>query len=272
MKISEINPFIRAAMIQPAVIEGSEPRLAYDYRIFLVLKGKGRFYYEGEFRDIEEGHLLIFPPEREYYFRGKLKVLVLNFDITRSHKDEKRARTPLPRNQFKRELLFDETRASGFEALHHSVISSEEAEPLYEIVKFRGEDAITSGLLKGFLAKISAKKGGSEPFYSLSSRVLFYIRSNAAEISTNKQVGEALGYHPNYIASVVAEATGKSLHELILEEKIALAKRWLISTEESIESIAFSVGFSSRNHFCTAFKKLVGKTPKKYRTEKTSIY
>ncbi|MBQ3084918.1 MAG: AraC family transcriptional regulator [Clostridia bacterium] len=43
----------------------------------------------------------------------------------------------------------------------------------------------------------------------------------------------------------------------------------MTQTEHSVEEIAFEVGFSSRRHFCTVFKREMGCSPKKYQTVAT---
>ncbi len=276
MKIEEINPFVRAAQIQPEVLEGKEPRLAYDYRIFLVLDGLGSFYYKGKVFEIKEGSLLVFPPETEYYFKGKLKVIVINFDMTRKYKNEIKPMEPKPLREFKKELVYDKTTAEGFEALYIGDVEEEIREKLLDITEsfiFGGEDfdAICSANLKLVLAElISGEKNRLDFKSRLSQKIMFYVRSNAAEILSNFDVGSALGYHPNYLTAVLRETSGKTLHDVILEEKIRLAKLWLSSTDETIENIAFEVGFSTRNYFCTVFKKLTGETPRNYRNKKAT--
>ena len=66
---------------------------------------------------------------------------------------------------------------------------------------------------------------------------------------------------PIYLCAVFKQKTGKTLHQVVLEEKLLLAEHWLCLTNRSVEEIAFEVGFSSRNHFCTAFKKRFGYPP-----------
>jgi len=104
---------------------------------------------------------------------------------------------------------------------------------------------------------------------SLVRRIERYIELYAAEIADNEQIGRAFGYHPVYLATLFREQTGQSLHQAILHRRIALACRFLTQTEHSVEEIAFEVGFSSRSHFCTVFKREMGCSPKKYQTVAT---
>ena len=105
----------------------------------------------------------------------------------------------------------------------------------------------------------------------LSERVRRYIRLYAAEISDNAALAKHFGYHPVYLASLFRAHTGESLHHAILSERVRLAAEWLTRTDHSIEEIALDTGFSSRNHFCTVFKKFTGLSPLAYRSKGKTI-
>ena len=102
----------------------------------------------------------------------------------------------------------------------------------------------------------------------LIERVRRYIHLYAAEITDNRALGEEFGYHPVYLAQLFHRHTGKNLHSAILEARVELACQWLTRTDHSIERIAFDTGFSSRNHFCTVFRKFMGITPGTYRSNR----
>jgi AraC-like DNA-binding protein len=48
-------------------------------------------------------------------------------------------------------------------------------------------------------------------------------------------------------------------------ERMELAKRYLLDTDKTAREIAFELGFSSPQHFNTAFKKAFQITPKNIR-------
>ena len=272
MNLSECNPFLRAAEIQPAVLEGSSPRLAYDHRIFLILDGEGTICIAGKAYPIKRNALIFIPPETEYYFRGRIKVVVLNFDVTRAFQNQRKPLAPVPRDRYDPANRFDLTTVDGLSESAVLDASAAERETVTAIVSlFRVKtpisDARTSGELKKLLAELLEQLTDTPTVGSrLSEQILLYIRSNAAELRSNEALGRAFGYHPIYVAAVVRETTGKSLHSVILEERVRLAKKFLRSTDESVEEIAFATGFSSRNHFCTVFRKITGVTPLAYRT------
>ena len=276
MQLSECNPYVRAAEIQPAVLEGMSPRMAFDHRIFLILGGEGHIFIAGRGYPLKEGMLIFLPPETEYYFRGKMKVAVLNFDLTRACRDQKKPRMPVPRAEYDLSHRFDLTIAEGYEAPAVFPADAMERDAVMQIVasfsaKTPYSDALTSAGLKKLLCELSERRSCARDLSTLlSEKILLYIRGNAPEIRDNEMLGRVFGYHPIYIASVIKEKTGKTLHRIILEERIRLACRFLRSTDSSVEQIAFDTGFSSRNHFCTVFRSIMSMTPLAYRAGKHS--
>lgn len=271
MQLKDINPYVRAAMIQPAVLEGEGVRIAYDCRLFYVLEGEGEFVtLEGE-SSISPDTLIFIYPGFGYHFRGKMRVLVLNFDMTRAAADRPVPICPPPAAEFNAELIFDKSRLDGlpYPLVHPN--SRHLRDELMAIVHAFDEndpiaDAATSARLKSFLVElVRGERRDKNVSGALVDAVRRYIRIRAAEISGNLEIGQHFGYHPVYIATLFRERTGESLHRAILSERVRLAKEWLVRTDLSIEEIAESTGFSSRSHFCTAFKDFVGLSPLRYR-------
>ena len=72
MKLSEVNPYIRDAEIQNAILEGEKERYAYDHRLFYVLENSGEIIIEGKTLKIIPDTAIIIPPVVGYRFCGKL--------------------------------------------------------------------------------------------------------------------------------------------------------------------------------------------------------
>ncbi len=271
MRITEINPYIRAAQIQRPVLEGDGERMAYDYRIFYILDGSGQIIIEDRPCLLRLGTMIFIPPEIGYYFVGKMKVAVLNFDLSRGCEHKAEPICPPPASDFNPELRFDTERCPELntyfilpDALHlHGA--------LLDIVEEWNQggdlkDASTSALLKYILVSLlkneQQKKSTDDV---LCQRIAGYIKLHAAEIRGLGDLGEAFGYHPDYLGSVYKRQTGRTLHGDILAERLLLGKRYLTQTSLSVEEIALELGFSSRAHFCSAFKKATSTTPIEYR-------
>lgn len=277
MQVSECNPFVRAAEIQPAVLEGSSPRIAYDHRIFLILEGSGTVLLEDREFPLTKHSFIFIPPDTEYYFRGKMKVIVLNFDMTRAFQNQRKPRMPVPRKIFDEACRFDQTLLEGFRAPLLFDADASECDTVMQIVavfvsKRPTADAIISAMLKKLLAEILDKQAAyRDSATQLAEKIILYIRGNIAEIKNNDRLARVFGYHPIYLSSVLKKKTGKTLHRTIMEERVRLACRFLRFTDNSIEAIAFDTGFSSRNHFCTTFRSIMGMSPLTYRKKKQSL-
>lgn len=236
-----------------------------------MLDGSGYFITAEAEYEIEKATLIIFPPGMGYYFRGKLRVAVLNFDITRVAANKNTPICPPPANEFAEEDIFDSSLAAGFDKLIiipecHYVYDS-----LIELISYFDKnnsisDAATSGILKSILSKIVfnfIKR--KSPQDKLVNDILRYIELYAPQISSNSELGAYFGYHPVYLQEVFHKKTGKTLHFAIIEARIKLAKRLLTDSDDSIEDISETTGFSSRSHLSEAFCKYAGVSPAKYR-------
>jgi AraC-like DNA-binding protein len=82
-----------------------------------------------------------------------------------------------------------------------------------------------------------------------------------------KYFAEECFLSPNYFGDLIKKETGKTPQEYIQEKIIDLAKEELVSTEKSINEIAYHLGFQYSQHFNRYFKRNVGKAPNQYRKE-----
>ena len=85
---------------------------------------------------------------------------------------------------------------------------------------------------------------------------------------SNVKVNEAadqLGLSPQNLNAICRKASGKSASELIIEQVILEAKRYLIHSDKNIGEIAFTLNFTDPSHFVKYFKKVAGETPQAFR-------
>ena len=132
-------------------------------------------------------------------------------------------------------------------------------------------DALCSSGIKHVIALLLKNTDSDVSEKSLSERVKRYIRLNAPQIASSKQIASHFGYHPVYLAAVFRRETGESLHTAVISARVACACRWLVAENCSIDEIAYSAGFSSRNHFCTVFREKTGMTPGAYRKSARNV-
>jgi len=92
-----------------------------------------------------------------------------------------------------------------------------------------------------------------------------YICQNYMEQLTSADVARAVGFSPNYLSRKFKAATGIGLHEYIVFVRLQHAAQELVSTADSITTIALRCGFSDSNYFKDSFKRKYGVTPRNYR-------
>jgi AraC family transcriptional regulator len=111
-------------------------------------------------------------------------------------------------------------------------------------------------------------KGGL-PGYRLK-RVLDYIADSLEENITLSQLAAIAGMSPHYFSELFKQSTGRAPHNYVLLQRIERAKQQLRDPERSIVEAGLDAGFQNSSHFARMFRKLVGTTPSKYRSDNVS--
>ena len=69
----------------------------------------------------------------------------------------------------------------------------------------------------------------------------------------------------NYFSTVIKNKTGKTVNQWIAEKTIIESKAMLKNSRESVQTIAYQLGFAEPTQFSKFFKKHTGKTPTQFR-------
>lgn len=273
MKLSDCNPYVRAAQIQPSILERTGLRKAYDHRIFYILENKGKIVVNDVCWDVEPDTVIIIPPAVAYDFIGELKVCVLNFDMSRSFSNQPEPLFPPCVDNFNPAFLYDTELLEGFE--HPRIYwgnynAKQSILKIVDVFNSKGlySDEITSAQLKMFLTELLMNEVTSEN--KLSEKIVSYIYTNAATIIDNADVARHFGYHSVYLSQLLKRSAGKALHTIIIEAKLSIACQLLLGTDKKVDEIVHLAGFNSRTYFATLFKKKFGVSPAVYR--KSNIY
>lgn len=278
MKLCDINPFMRYAVLQPSVTSSAPISCSYDHRIFYVQEGSASLVLSDRVIDLFSGTLIYLPSGTPYYFDGKVKVIAINFDFTRKHSAIKK-----PLNKSTDVTSFDSTRILEKDVpvqLKEAIIlrNAFEVEPKLEKCLVSNAyfteltDAQSSAIIKDVLCYIAQREDvGSEELPEIVQKITLYIRQNYDKDITNSQIGEVFGYHSFYLNRVFKNSTGITVHQALIKERIRIAKRLLIETELPVSLVASESGFSDQARFSTAFRKYTSYTPIEYRKNKKEI-
>ena len=272
MRLLDINPYLRYADLQPSVLSSVPFCRAYDFRLFYVLDGQAELVLSDASIPVGAGALIYLRPGIPYYFSGKVKVIVLNFDMTLNQSHMKEPIDPNSTlNCFDPSLVFenDPPRELDDYAVVHRAF---EMEAKMQECRFHMayptpySDAKASAVVKDILCYMVQKiSSGKESFPELVQRLLLFVEQNYDRILTNQQIADELGYHSYYLNRVFKKSTGMTIHQAVIREKMRVAESLLKETALTIGAIAMETGFADTAQFCAIFKKHTGSTPTEYR-------
>lgn len=90
-------------------------------------------------------------------------------------------------------------------------------------------------------------------------------KNSTVALKTATEFANKLHIHPNYLNTLVKTQTGKTLSDHIQERLMYEAKVLLTKTDWDINSISYSLGFSSQAAFTSSFKRMESITPSSFR-------
>ena len=97
-----------------------------------------------------------------------------------------------------------------------------------------------------------------------------YFHDGAAKrigLPTVQYCADKLCLSPNYFSDLLKKETGSTALHFIHDKSIEIAKTELASTDDTVNEIAYNLGFQYPQHFTRLFKKEVGYTPNEYRAQ-----
>ncbi|WP_299790616.1 AraC family transcriptional regulator [uncultured Marivita sp.] len=96
-------------------------------------------------------------------------------------------------------------------------------------------------------------------------RVLDHIDRDLCATHSLKSLADIAGVSTYHFARMFLAATGRRLHQYVVERRLAHGKRRLKQSDDPIVKIALDCGFASQSHMTEVFTKILGTTPGKMR-------
>ncbi len=91
------------------------------------------------------------------------------------------------------------------------------------------------------------------------------IGSSYMKELTMKEIASELYISSRQLDRIVRKRYGKTLHKVIMEKRVSVAERMLLTTDMTVEKIGRAVGFSSEAGFYREFVRAYGSTPAEYK-------
>jgi AraC-like DNA-binding protein len=103
------------------------------------------------------------------------------------------------------------------------------------------------------------------PGANVADQAASYLRKHYREEISVKSLGDALSFHPVYIARCMQKEFGCSPVEYLIRYRLEQAKLLLLQTDWPIARIAEEVGFHQSPYFSSCFTRYEGLSPRAYR-------
>lgn len=101
----------------------------------------------------------------------------------------------------------------------------------------------------------------------IKKQILSYIQENYAKSISLEDLAELSHMSPKYFCHYFKQNFSMTFLEYVTRYRIEKARILLKNTGLSVMEIGFSVGYENFSYFIRTFKRIVGITPAKYRTE-----
>jgi AraC family transcriptional regulator, arabinose operon regulatory protein len=236
------------------------PAVRNSYIIHVVLDGKGNYYVKNKKYSLKKGDLFLIPPGESTFYRsdaeepwlyawlsfgGKAAGEIINFS---SFKEDNYAITSTNIQQYSEIIL---------ECMNCSYSTLEDELKLNELTHRFLRLLLTDG------GELST--GVKQKFSRLAIEAMTYIGEHYIKEITVSDVADHLAVNRSHLSRVFHNHFGMSMKDWIIRVRINHAAYLLSMTNESVENIAYQVGFRSLVVFSRVFKKVTGETPTHYR-------
>lgn len=270
MELIDCTPWIRFAD-NLRFVQQRGPSKTYDCRMLYTLKGKASLEMDGNVYTLRHGCAVLFQPGTRYCIcpSDSISLTVLDFDFTQDYTSRISFLLPCPAESFEQEQAHEKVTFTDAPELN-SPLYLEKAfflEPILQsiVMEFHKKHAFFRGkvstLFKDALFEIIRSLQGGKELQNVIGQIQQYIDANISRHITNGELGDAMGYNPNYLNRLVLGSTGMSLHQYVLQRRLTLATGLLVNTQQPVSEIAANLGFHSASHFSSFFKKATGITP-----------
>lgn len=281
MYIYEINPFIRYAM----KINLEKPQgMVYsrDCRLFFIMEGSACISSDGIKYRIERDDVMLLSGGTEYEFllENPLKIAILNFDYTQNNRNIKNILSPVPADEFTKNMILENTFFEDCPALNEPLFIKsipEISDKIKNIISVYSKKEMyfneqSSALLKDVIMDLLQNAlFTSSSVLSKIENAIVYIQKHYSENITNEDIAKKIGYHPYHLNKLMLKYTGLTMHKYLLEVRLEKAKEYLLNRNFSIAVISENCGFSSPYHFSNAFKKKYHCSPKSFRNDNRNM-
>lgn len=276
MQVPNINPHIRYAAIHYNHFDKPYDSLCYDCRLFFIKDAKGTFTVNSERLPFSDCTVFYLPPGSKYhmYLRKESRtpqIAVIDFDLVQDFNYLHASLSTANEQTFDAKRVIVYPMPKEFSNPLHKKLPSVQDVLFKCCEEFQTQTLyykeLASTLLKLALIELIRQNNSDKELQKIEP-ILAYIKEQYHNVElSNEMLAERFNYHPYYLSQLFKQCTGKTLHRYLIQYRINIARKNLITTNDSIQVIAWKSGFRSVSYFVKMFREHTGKTPGTYRKE-----
>ena len=130
------------------------------------------------------------------------------------------------------------------------------------------EDIIKSSIaaLVSAANKMTKSKNITEGMEERTVEIMNYIQNHYADVTLDV-LADTFNLSKPYLSKYIKEKSGMTFQDAVKKARMKKARRLLKETNQTVESIAASVGYENVEHFNRLFKKAYDMTPVQFRRQ-----
>ena len=148
--------------------------------------------------------------------------------------------------------------------LHYGAVDLGEVE-ITETITAEQRDSLKLALLKVGLLLMEDKKAVQIEKIKIAIIEMVHYSDELPVTKYSNYISEKLKYDYTYLANLFSEATGITIEQFIIAQKIERVKELLLYDELNLTEISQNLNYSSVAHLSSQFKKVTGLTPSFYK-------
>ena len=287
MTYTDLNPKFLFSCMQVPTSEGAEADLeknhCHDFvELVVIMKGRGRFFINGQEYPVEEGNLILLNPGTWHYSlpevgsaKGAKEYYLAFTDV--EYKNCPKGFLPLFNNYqiitvlpevIKKDMFFFcnaiEREANSCETGRYFMMKSYLIQVLCLLERFQQQE-------RKLEKNPSKDKVPGCEFKSINKkyvvqRIMDYMENHYQEKISLDQIAANMYLSSYYISKIFKSETGDTPINFLISLRMKKARELLDEAQEtSIQEVAAAVGYDDAYHFSKLFKKYYGLSPLYYK-------
>lgn len=264
-------------IVTPAPELPQGPLISTYFMVFVFTAGKGRGRHLEQV-DLRAGDIHIIPPgithepldiqDLEGWLVAFDPTLLSSLESASSSKTQRDITDAPVRSAFLRGLLCLRPGLARRQRIGHLIA---EIDTELRAAQW-GAETVARALFTVFVTEIKREMLEHAPLVppmlsGLVHDALAFIEAHCLEPLSLQDVAAAVGRTSSHVANEIRRETGLTVGDWLREHRMSEARRRLVETDASMETIADQVGYADVTHFIRTFRRVHGITPRVFREQ-----